>query len=133
MDTPETEFEQLSRPGEGALRLIVGLHWVESAAQVFGLLVLRYVSGLALPYGPLWVVILVFVAWNFWSAWLVRRGVVYPERQVAVQLMAEVLVLAGLLYFTGGATNPFVSLFLVPLAIGAMTIRFSIALAIAMA
>lgn len=41
------------------------------------------------------------------------------------------IVLTGLLYLNGGATNPFVSLYLVPIAISAATlsIRFTVALA----
>ncbi len=40
-------------------------------------------------------------------------------------------ILTGLLYLNGGATNPFVSLYLVPLAISAATlsVRFTVALA----
>ena len=132
MNIPETEFEQLTRPGEAALRFIVGLHWIESAAQLAALAVFLFVVRLEIPYGPLTAVVIGFVGWNGVSLWLLRREITQPELQVLIQLLVEVLVLAALLYFTGGATNPFVSLFLVPLAIGAITLRFALAVLVAL-
>ncbi len=44
------------------------------------------------------------------------------EREFFVQLLVDCLVLSGLLYVAGGATNPFVSYFLVPVALSAATL-----------
>ena len=38
------------------------------------------------------------------------------------QLLIDVLALSALLYFSGGSTNPFISLFLLPLTIAAATL-----------
>lgn len=113
--------------------MLVRLHWLESLAQICALLLLYYVFQLAIPYTWLALVVSGFLAWNLVSQWLVEDlQPEHGERHVCLQLVAEVITLSLLLYFTGGATNPFVSLFLVPLAIGAITLRFSIALPLAL-
>ena len=113
--------------------MLVRLHWLESLAQICALLLLYQVFHLAIPYTSLALVVSGFLAWNLVSLWFVRDlQPEHGERHVCLQLVAEVISLGLLLYFTGGATNPFVSLFLVPLAIGAITLRFSIALPLAL-
>lgn len=44
------------------------------------------------------------------------------EREFFVQLLVDCLVLSGMLYMAGGATNPFVSYYLVPIALAAATL-----------
>lgn len=44
------------------------------------------------------------------------------EREFLVQLLVDCLVLSGILYVAGGATNPFVSYYLVPIALAAATL-----------
>lgn len=54
------------------------------------------------------------------------------ELQFALQLIADVVFVFVLAYFTGGATNPFVSYFLVPLSIAAATLQWRHAVMIAL-
>lgn len=73
-----------------------------------------------LPMPPVLSVVALFAALN--TATLLRlrhlgRGV--GERELFLHLLSDVLILAALLHFTGGSTNPFVSLFLVPLTLAA--------------
>lgn len=44
------------------------------------------------------------------------------EREFFAQLLVDCLVLSGMLYVAGGATNPFVSYYLVPIALAAATL-----------
>ncbi|HQQ74598.1 MAG TPA: ATP-binding protein [Pseudomonadales bacterium] len=44
------------------------------------------------------------------------------EREFFAQLLVDCLVLSGILYVAGGATNPFVSYYLVPIALAAATL-----------
>jgi two-component system sensor histidine kinase RegB len=62
----------------------------------------------------------------------VRRTPALSVTQLHVVLFAVCSVLTLVLYLKGGATNPFVSLYLVPIAVSAATLslRFTIALAI---
>jgi two-component system sensor histidine kinase RegB len=58
---------------------------------------------------------LALLAWGFG---LRRLGITFPE--AALQLAADAALLGGLVYFTGGYANPFISLLLVPLILGAV-------------
>jgi len=53
-------------------------------------------------------------------AWLrLRSGAVIDAKEVLLQLCLDVVVLTSLLYLAGGASNPFVSLLLLPLVVAA--------------
>ncbi|MEW6354281.1 MAG: ATP-binding protein [Pseudomonadota bacterium] len=55
-----------------------------------------------------------------WARLRLARPV--TEREFFAHLLLDVLILSGLLYFTGGSTNPFTSLFLLPLTIAAVVL-----------
>ena len=117
----EGVFGELTYPNPHTLRMVVGLHVIESVAQ-FLLLGLVILFGVALPLVPVLVVMIAYAVWNGLSWWHARRQPEHVDCEVWVilQLVSETLALASLLYFTGGATSPFVSLFLVPIAVGAL-------------
>lgn len=121
----EFEFGQLTAPNLSTLRLLIRLHWLECLAQLITLLAAAFWWQIDLPFTALATIVGLFAAWNLWSTWSIhRRASDYgSERSAFTQLGVETTVLAGILYFTGGATNPFVSLFLVPLSIGAIILR----------
>lgn len=56
------------------------------------------------------------------TALRLRASLPVTELEYAVQLACDLLIHSALLYFTGGSTNPFVSYYLVPLAIAAVTL-----------
>ena len=58
----------------------------------------------------------VLVWWRLKQSWPVG------ETEVVAHLAVDTGVLCYLLYLTGGATNPFVSLYIVPIALAAMTL-----------
>src|SRR3569833_1451165 len=62
-----------------------------------------------------------------------RHATRVTEQELFLHLLSDVLILTALLHFTGGSTNPFVSLFLVPLtlAAAALTGRYTWAVAAA--
>lgn len=51
-----------------------------------------------------------------------RQNRASGEREFLLQLLLDCFVLTGLLYVAGGATNPFVSYYLVPIALAAATL-----------
>ncbi|HBD13303.1 MAG TPA: histidine kinase [Porticoccaceae bacterium] len=55
-----------------------------------------------------------------------------PESEFCLHLLVDMLALTVLLYFSGGATNPFVSYFLVPISIAAITLPKLMTLAVAL-
>jgi two-component system, sensor histidine kinase RegB len=67
----------------------------------------------------------VFAAWRISQPWPVR------EWETVCHIVADTLVLSYLLYFTGGARNPFITLLLVPIALSAAALSVRAVLAIA--
>lgn len=133
---PEPLFD-LTRPSRQALNVIVVLHLLESVAQVVALLVItRWLDlDLDLDVTPLWVLVAGYGIWNLGTLVLLLTGLLDPagSRAVFTQLLAEVALLTALLYFSGGSSNPFVSLYLVPIALCATILQapYTIALAVA--
>lgn len=71
-----------------------------------------------LPWWPLLLLLGlhgVLLAWAFGRR---AQGVSFPE--TALHLATDAALLGGLVYFTGGYANPFISLLLVPLILGAV-------------
>src|SRR5262245_50464018 len=54
--------------------------------------------------------------------WLRSRRTHVSEAELFLHLLLDVATLSGLLYLSGGSTNPFVSLYLLPLVIAATTL-----------
>jgi two-component system, sensor histidine kinase RegB len=67
----------------------------------------------------------VFAAWRISQPWPVR------EWETVCHVAADTLVLGYLLYFTGGASNPFITLLLVPIALSAAALSVRAVLSVA--
>lgn len=82
--------------------------------------------------GGILLAVLLFTGVNLWTLWRLRRGQAVGEAGLFLQLVVDVLLMTLVLYRTGGATNPFVSWYLVPLTIAAaiLRLRFTIGLAL---
>ena len=87
--------------------------------QLMALLFAKTNLQLALPYAPLLLTLLVSVAATLHAAFLLRDGREPSDGGFFLQLLADIAQLTLFLYFSGGATNPFVSYYLVPLCISA--------------
>ena len=71
-----------------------------------------------LPLIPLFVILAVLTLFTLGSWWRAqRRAEPLREGELVVQLVVDVAGLTVLLYFSGGWTNPLVSLYLVPIAV----------------
>ncbi|MFO1348882.1 MAG: ATP-binding protein [Pseudomonadales bacterium] len=91
------------------LSLLLGRQWL-GAAQFYALL------------GLLAAALLVLLAGRYRLQWFRRQSRMPDEREFLLQLLVDCVVLSGLLYVAGGATNPFVSYYLVPIALAAATL-----------
>ncbi|GLQ95888.1 ATP-binding protein [Dyella mobilis] len=84
------------------------------------------ISALSLFLGiDLLAVFAVFAAWRISQPWPVR------EWETVCHVAADTLVLGYLLYFTGGASNPFITLLLVPIALSAAALSVRAVLSVA--
>ncbi|HEY9035680.1 MAG TPA: ATP-binding protein [Pseudomonadales bacterium] len=108
------------------LQRLFWLRWITIAGQLLAIAVSALFLNMALPLLPLLVTIGLLACVNTMTGWrLWRAHAALPESDVELvfQLLIDVCALSVLLYFTGGSTNPFVSLYLLPIAIAAAVIR----------
>ncbi|MGD8498394.1 MAG: ATP-binding protein [Chromatiales bacterium] len=99
-------------------RLFV-LRNIAITAQVGAVLISLWYLELALPVGTLFAVIGALAAFNVFTALRLRRGPRVSHFEFLVQLLVDIMVFTVLLYLTGGATNPFALLYLMPMTIAA--------------
>lgn len=73
-------------------------------------------------WSPIVSLLILFVAQIGFSWWRSSTDKPISDQEFFFQLVADVVLLGLLLYLTGGASNPFVSYFLVPITIAAITL-----------
>jgi len=111
-----------AQPDEINFGWLVRLRWSMAAGQLLTILGVRYLLGLPLPLQPLLVIVGIEAASNLAASVLGRRR---PARQgwMAALMALDVVLCTGLLFFTGGPSNPFSFLYLVQIALAATTLR----------
>jgi len=104
----------------GNMGLLVQLRWIAVLGQLITIWVAWRVLGVRLPMAELVAVPALLALMNIgtWAYGRQREGYSYLELLGA--LMLDVEALSWQLYFTGGATNPFIFLFLVQIMLGAI-------------
>lgn len=80
-------------------------------------LVTVWINAYALPLGPLVIVMALNASSVVLHGWRLHLGWKPAEADIALQLGQDMLALLLLLYFAGGANNPFITLLLFPIAI----------------
>ncbi len=75
--------------------------------------------GMHLPLGALYGVVGVHLLLNILTWWRTRTSGPVTSIEFFYQLCLDTIILLMLLYFAGGATNPFVSMLLLPLVVAA--------------
>jgi len=101
--------------------------------QLLLVLVALYYDGIKLPLPAFMTVVTSYIAVNVVSLFFLLRSKGLSEQAYFGQLLADVLFLTLLLYFSGGYTNPFVSLYLLPLIVVSTTLERRFALLMSMA
>ena len=101
------------------LKRLFTLRSLMITAEVSAMIGARYLLEIDLQLAPLLTIISLLFLVNIWTWQQVRRGTPVTDREFLYQLCVDVGAIAALLYFAGGATNPFAWLFLIPLIIAA--------------
>lgn len=103
------------------LRRLLALRYIALAGQALALWVAVVNLHMLLPQRPLVWTIAGMAALNFLTGLRLRLRRPWPVRDAELfgQLLLDVAALTVLLYFSGGSTNPFVMLYLLPLALTA--------------
>lgn len=114
-----------SLPGHSQLRRLVALRSMAVMAQLLTLFAVWKILELELKWQPMLLTIALLAAINLLSRMRLKSSKPVPNIELFAQLSVDVLTLSILLYYSGGSTNPFVSLYLLPLVIAATTMPVS--------
>jgi two-component system, sensor histidine kinase RegB len=109
-------------PQHQILSRLIWMRWVAIVAQLLVIAGVHFTLDVGLSAGALkslFCVIAFLCAFNLLSWWRMRYARPAADSELFVQLLTDISCLSLLLYFSGGATNPFVSFYLPALAVAA--------------
>ena len=106
------------------LQRLLAIRGIVFVCQLLALLYSQFILKLALPYIPVWSILIIFVLINIGLIWRLRQSKPVTETEFLGHLLLDVIGLGLLIYFTGGASNPFISYLLVPIMISATTLSW---------
>ncbi|MCV6615329.1 MAG: sensor histidine kinase, partial [Cellvibrionaceae bacterium] len=109
------------------LRRLMIIRGLLICALCLALVSANQVLELALPYDMLGLILTGITAINMLTWLRLRKPWPVTELEFFSQLLLDTLCISLLLYFSGGANNPFVSYYLVPLCIAAATLSWNYA------
>jgi len=107
---------------QDALRLLYWLRIVAIVAQTLLVLAVHFGLDSPLPLQQIGLAIGALVLWNVLSYRAVHVPREVQHGEVTLNLIVDIVVFTTVLYFTGGSTNPFVSLYLVPISVAAISL-----------
>lgn len=110
--TPETAAAQ-------NMRQLIQLRWIAVAGQTFAILLVHFGLGVRLLWVEMLGVVLLLGTANLLVAAALRRHRV-RQGEVMLALVLDMGVLTVQLYLSGGGTNPFISLYLLQVVLGAI-------------
>ena len=100
--------------------LLIQLRWIAVIGQIVTIAVVESGLGVALPLRAMALVMAALVLLNLASyAWLRQRQAV-SSAALLIALLLDVLALTAQLWLSGGATNPFIALYLLQVTLGAI-------------
>lgn len=120
MSEPATSMFPAEEQGAWlGLRTLVLLRWVAIAGQAAALLTAGHLLAMTLPIGPCMLLVGASVAMNVVMALVAPRNVRLTGTLAMFMLLFDLCQLVGLVALTGGLSNPFALLVLVPVTISA--------------
>ncbi len=108
--------------GHSHLRRLMWLRTIAVTAQCATLALVYRFLAMELQWLPMLAAIAALAVLNLLTWLRLRNDSPVSNLELFAQLCADVLALSALLYYGGGSTNPFISLFLLPLVIAAATL-----------
>jgi len=102
-----------------SLRALCWLRTFTILGQLSVIALVEIKLAMELPLFPMLITIGVLALWNLAAYWRQSRSWDTTQLEIFMNLAVDAIALTFLLYWSGGATNPFVSLYLIPIAIAA--------------
>ena len=127
----ELQFGDLSSevplaPGSAGRRnmlILMQLRWLAVAGQVLTIAIVHWGYGISLPWGELLIAPVALVILNIVSLPIVVKRRSISDGEIFISLCIDAAALAWVLYFSGGATNPFSALFVTQIVLAAVLLR----------
>lgn len=116
-------FSDLSQsPLSKNLQRLFWLRNIAIAAQCLTLGLVYWTIDIEIPWTQLILIVALLALLNLLTWIRLHRKWPVSHLEFFLQLLIDVLALSSLLYFSGGSTNPFISLYLLPITIAAATL-----------
>jgi two-component system, sensor histidine kinase RegB len=115
------------------LRRLIDFRWLALALMAALILLLPGTLDIPLPTTPLLVIIVIAALFNGVAYRRAKHAESATPAELFSQLLIDIALLSALVFFSGGATNPLVSLLLPPVAIAALTLPVRYVAAIGLA
>jgi len=96
------------------LKRLLSLRALSVSGQLIAVFVAVFYLDMLLPVGALLYILGALLVWSVFSLWFFKKSHNYSADSFFLQLLVDVISLTAVLYFTGGATNPFAWFLLVP-------------------
>lgn len=107
------------------LRQLLLIRSLLLCAQIITVLWAYFFMPQQVSYTAMVALFIVMIAGTVYSWQALSRPHMASQQATFIQLLADIAALTWFLYFSGGATNPFVSYYLVPISIAAATMCWS--------
>ncbi|MDB5620851.1 ATP-binding protein [Tardiphaga sp.] len=105
------------------LLLLVMLRWLAVAGQIAAIAISSFWLEISLPVWQMAAVIVFLITLNLVTLYRYGSGAIITNAELFIDLLLDVATLTMQLYLSGGATNPFVSLFLLQAVLGAVLLQ----------
>lgn len=105
------------------MQQLIQLRWIAVVGQVATIAAVHFGFGIPLPIDTMLAVLACLVAFNIASLLRCRRRREVSDTEMFVALLVDVATLTAQLYLSGGATNPFVFLYLLQVILGAVLLK----------
>jgi two-component system sensor histidine kinase RegB len=115
------------------LHRLITARWVALALMAGLTLLAPDALDIPLPTVPLLAIIGITAVFNGIVQWRLKRAPAATAGELFSQLLIDIATLSALVFFSGGATNPLVSLLLPPVAIAALLLPVRCVLAVGLA
>ncbi len=101
------------------VRRLIWIRMIAVPGSAICLVLAQQIYGLQVSSGRLMMIVGLLVLFNFGAWYRHRASSSITDRQFFVQLLVDLVALTSILYYSGGASNPFVFFYLLPMAISA--------------
>jgi two-component system, sensor histidine kinase RegB len=105
------------------LHQLIQLRWIAVVGQLLTIEATHYSLGMQLPLEPMLAIVGGMLLFNLACLLRWRARTPVHEVELFIGLLVDVAALTAQLYLSGGISNPFVFLYLLQIAVGAMLLR----------